>query len=259
MDGKEENFIRLQKFLAHAGVCSRREGERFIQAGRVRVNGRTVTELGAKIDPGIDSVEVDGQPVRLKEKPVYILLNKPAGYISSCRHADRKIVLDLVDVPQRIYPVGRLDMDSTGLLLLTNDGRLHHCLSHPSFDHEKEYLVAVDRPIPDTALREMAGGIALDGKKTRPAHVERVSGDTFRITLREGRNRQIRRMAEALGFTVTRLHRLRMANLTLGNLPAGKWRHLTAEESEQLVRLCGVAGKKEAGNQNQESGRGSKT
>ena len=240
MENQSDTAIRLQKFLAHAGVCSRREGERFIQAGRVAVNGKVVTELGARVEPGKDRVSVDGRPIRAKETPVYILLHKPAGYISSCRHRDQKIVLDLVNVSQRVYPVGRLDRDSTGLLLMTNDGRLHHRLAHPSFDHEKEYRVEVDGPMPDSALKEMAAGIPLDGKLTRPAEVERLSDRAFRITLREGRNRQIRRMAEAVGYAVVRLHRIRMANLTIGDLPAGNWRHLTPREVAGLCAYCGL-------------------
>ena len=133
--------MRLQKFLANAGVCSRRGGEDLIRAGRVQVNGRVITDLGSKIDPAQDTVVVDGRTVvEPKAKPVYILLNKPRGYVSSCRHPGERIVLELVNIPQRVYPVGRLDKDSTGLLLLTNDGRLHHRLSHPSFDHEKESI-----------------------------------------------------------------------------------------------------------------------
>ena len=130
--------MRLQKFLSTAGICSRRRGEALIKAGRVSVNGQIVVELGTKIDPAKDQVSFDGRPIKYEQRLVYIVLNKPVDYVTSCRHPGEKIVLELVDIAQRVYPIGRLDKDSTGLLLLTNDGRLHHKLSHPSFDHEKE-------------------------------------------------------------------------------------------------------------------------
>ncbi|MGM0404326.1 MAG: pseudouridine synthase [Thermodesulfobacteriota bacterium] len=232
-----EKTIRLQKFLAKAGICSRREGENYIAAGRVQVNGETVTMPGTKVDPENDRVMVDGRPVALEEKPVYILLNKPKGYISSCRQKGAAIVLDLVDVEERVFPVGRLDKDSTGLLLLTNDGRIHHRLAHPSFDHEKEYVVEVKRDISDDALARMAKGIAVDGKMTRPATVKRKSGKSFGIILYEGKKRQIRRMVEAVENEVKTLHRVRMAGLTLGDLPEGKWRYLGKNEINALMAL----------------------
>ncbi|MEJ2662301.1 MAG: S4 domain-containing protein, partial [Desulfobacteraceae bacterium] len=145
-------LMRLQKFLSAAGVCSRRHGETYIQTGRVRVNGRVATVLGTQVDPGKDRIEVDGRTVTLQKQYIYIAIHKPKGYVTSCSHTGEAVVLDLVDLPARLYPVGRLDKDSTGLLLLTNDGRIHHRLSHPSFDHEKEYEVTVERPILDSAL-----------------------------------------------------------------------------------------------------------
>jgi len=227
--------MRLQKFLSQAGVCSRRHGEQYILAGRIAVNGRVVAELGTKVDPVQDRVEVDGRPVQLTQTLIYIALNKPRGYVTSCRQPDEKLVVDLVDIPQRVYPVGRLDKDSSGLLLLTNDGRLHHRLSHPSFDHEKEYIVAVDRPIADGALSRMARGMPILGAPTRPAAVKRLTPNRFRITLQEGRNRQIRRMVRKVGHRVTRLQRVRIANITLGRLAPGSWRHLTAKEKAALL------------------------
>ena len=140
--------MRLQKFLSRAGICSRRKGEEYIKAGWVKVNGEVVTELGIKVDPERDAVEVDKDAIRSDSKPTYIALNKPRGYVSSCHQQNEKIVLDLLDISERVYPIGRLDKDSTGLLLLTNDGRLHHRLSHPSFNHEKEYEVTVAKPLP---------------------------------------------------------------------------------------------------------------
>jgi 23S rRNA pseudouridine2605 synthase/23S rRNA pseudouridine2604 synthase len=227
--------VRLQKFLAAAGVCSRRKGEELIRAGRVQVNGRVVAALGAKIDPENDQVSVDGRPVAAEQKAVYIALNKPRGYVTSCRHAGKKIVLELVHVAERVYPVGRLDKDSTGLLLLTNDGRLHLRLSHPSFDHEKEYEVVVERPIPDGALRRMAEGMPILNTRTRPAVVTRLDERRFRIVLKEGRNRQIRRMVRRLGNEVVELKRTRVACIRLGGLAEGAWRYLDQREVEALL------------------------
>jgi len=228
-------MVRLQKFLAAAGVCSRRRGEDLIRAGRVTVNGRVEAVLGAKIDPEKDRVSVDGQPVKSEQRMVYIALNKPRGYVTSCRHAGKKIVLELVNVPERVYPVGRLDKDSTGLLLLTNDGRMHLKLSHPSFDHEKEYDVIVERPISDGALRRMAEGMPILDTRTRPAVVTRLGERAFRIVLKEGRNRQVRRMVRRLGNEVVELKRTRMASVRLGRLAEGAWRHLSAEEVAALL------------------------
>ena len=227
--------IRLQKFLSAAGVCSRRKGEEYITAGRVAVNGRIVTELGTRIDPEMDLVQVDGKPVESSQPHLYIALHKPQGYVTSCRHPGEKIVIDLVDIPQRIYPIGRLDKDSTGLLLLTNDGRLHHRLSHPSFDHEKEYEVTTAQTITDGALRKLAEGLPLMGTKTRPAKVRRLSDQKFRIVLKEGRNRQIRRMVRKVGGQVDRLKRIRVGNVKLGRLAPGSWRYLTQAETQHVL------------------------
>jgi 23S rRNA pseudouridine2605 synthase/23S rRNA pseudouridine2604 synthase len=227
--------MRLQKFLSAAGVCSRRKGETYILAGRVSVNGRTVTELGTKVDPDRDAVSVDGNPVVSSVERVYIALHKPRGYVSSCEQKEAKTVLELIDIPERVYPIGRLDKDSTGLLLMTNDGQLHQRLAHPSFDHEKEYDVTVALPITDGALRKMASGMPLMGSRTRPAVVRRIGPRRFRVILKEGRNRQIRRMVRKLGNHVTRLVRLRTANIKLGKLPPGQWRRLTAAESKKLL------------------------
>lgn len=226
--------VRLQKFLSMAGFCSRRKGEVFITQGRVKVNGKTITELGTKIDPVKDRVEVDGKKLRLQEIPIYIALNKPKGYITSCEQQGEPIVIDLIDIPQRIYPVGRLDKDSTGLLLLTNDGELHHRLLHPSFDHEKEYIVTTALPMPTESLATMRKGMFIQGKKTRPAKVKRLSRHQFMIQLKEGRNRQIRRMVKKLKNHVSRLKRIRVADVHLGDLHEGAWRHLTEKEVNSL-------------------------
>ena len=229
--------IRLQKFLSQAGVCSRRKGEAYILDGRVAVNGETVTRLGVKVDPASDRVELDGQVVESKEGTVYIALNKPEGYVTSCDHPGEKIVLDLISVDQRVYPVGRLDKDSTGLLLLTNDGAAHHRLSHPSFDHEKEYEVTLEKPITSGALKKLATGVLLKGTRTRPARIKKRTPRKFNIILQEGRNRQIRRMVNKVGGKVIGLKRIRIAGISLGNLDKGKWRHLNRREINQLRDL----------------------
>jgi pseudouridine synthase len=234
-------LMRLQKFLSAAGVCSRRHGETYIQAGRVRVNGRVATVLGTQVDPGKDRIEVDGRAVTLQKRYIYIAIHKPKGYVTSCSHAGEAVVTDLIDLPARIYPVGRLDKDSTGLLLLTNDGRIHHRLSHPSFDHEKEYEVTVERPILDAALEQLASGMMLKGNKTRPARISRLAGRRFKIVLQEGRNRQIRRMIGMVGHRVVRLKRIRVANIRLGGLPVGAWRHLSPREEKTLLQSLGEA------------------
>jgi 23S rRNA pseudouridine2605 synthase/23S rRNA pseudouridine2604 synthase len=228
-------MMRLQKYLSTAGVCSRRKGEELIQAGRVSVNGEVVTELGTKANPDVDRIEVDGKAVHIQQDRVYIALNKPKDYVTSTSHRGEKVVTDLVDVPQRIYPVGRLDKDSSGLLLLTNDGRLHHRLSHPSFDHEKEYVVRVVKPISDSALERLAKGVPMMGTKTRPAQIERDSRRQFKIVLQEGKYRQIRRMVRKVGNQVTKLKRIRIANIRLGKLKEGAWRHLTKAELKPLL------------------------
>jgi pseudouridine synthase len=225
----------LQKYLSQAGICSRRKGEEYIRAGRIRVNSRIVTELGTKVDPEKDRVEFDGKVIALNSGPMYIVLNKPKGYVTSCSHPGEKIVLDLIDIPERVYPIGRLDKDSTGLLILTNDGGLHHRLSHPSFDHEKEYDVTVSNRITDGSLRNIASGLPMMGSKTRPAKIRRISSRRFRIILKEGRNRQIRRMVGKVGNRVAELKRIRVSKIKLGSLAEGTWRNLTEKEKKELL------------------------
>ncbi len=229
------SIIRLQKFLSEAGICSRRKGEEYIKAGFVRVNNNVVTELGEKVDPQKDRVEFKGKVVDVKSDPIYIALNKPKGYVTSSLQAGDKIVIDLIDIKERIYPIGRLDKDTSGLLILTNDGSLHHQLSHPSFDHEKEYDVTVVQPIPEGALRSIAKGLPMMGTKTRPAEIERITSRRFRIVLREGKNRQIRRMVRKVGNHVARLKRVRVSNIKLGRLAEGTWRYLTEKEKKELL------------------------
>jgi 23S rRNA pseudouridine2605 synthase len=231
--------LRLQKFLARAGVCSRRAAETLIVAGRIQVNGSTVTTLGTRVDQENDVVVYDGNRVHLPGKTdfVYIAVNKPRGVVTSCarKHNDR-IILDLVKVPDRIFPVGRLDKDSQGLVLLTNDGELHNRLSHPSHNHEKEYQVTTSHPVKDADLDAMARGMVIQGKKTRKARVRRMAKNRFTIVLKQGMNRQIRRMVGKTGNRVETLVRVRMANISLGDLQSGTWRFLTSQEIAGLTR-----------------------
>jgi pseudouridine synthase len=242
-------MLRLQVVLAQAGVASRRASEELIAAGRIRVNGQVIREQGQKVDPSQDVIEVDGRRIHPREAKVYVLLHKPPGYVSTVRDPrGRRTVLDLVPVAQRIYPVGRLDVDSEGLLLLTNDGEITNYLTHPRYEHEKEYMAQVDGTPSVESLRELRRGVDLGDIITAPATVRAVSqpGFLFRmssvavppspktswlqVTIREGRKRQIRRMLEAVGHPVLRLVRVRMASLALGDLEPGEWRHLSAEE-----------------------------
>lgn len=230
--------MRLQKYLAHAGICSRRKAEEYILNKRIKINNKIVCQLGTKIDPEKDKVFFDSQPVFLKQNhsKIYIALNKPKGYVTSCSQKKTKIILDLLDVEQRVYPVGRLDKDSTGLVLLINDGILHNKLSHPSFNHEKEYIVTTVHSISDDALNNMEKGMIIDGIKTRKAKIKRIAKNQFNIILQQGLNRQIRRMVGKTGNKVSVLKRIRMADIRLGNLKQGKWRYLTAEEIERLTK-----------------------
>ncbi|MBF0241349.1 MAG: rRNA pseudouridine synthase [Desulfamplus sp.] len=230
--------MRLQKFLSQAGVCSRRKGEEHILAGLVAVNGSVVTELGTSVDIERDEVIFKGQAVKIssEKSKIYIALNKPIGVIASCSHSHEgeKIVLDIIDIADRIYPIGRLDKDSSGLLLLTNDGDLHNKLSHPSYNHEKEYIVTTVEPLSKSALEKMARGVMLDGKKTREAQVEQLSRFKFKIVLKQGVNRQIRRMVEKTGNQVKELVRVRIGSIKIGGLEVGKWRFLTQTEVDEL-------------------------
>lgn len=231
------NAIRLQKYLASCGVASRRKAEELIRAGKVAVNGQVVTEMGTKVDPARDRVEMGGSVVRLLEKKVYLKLNKPRGYISSCRsERGERTVLDLVkDVKERLYPVGRLDLESEGLILLTNDGELANKLMHPRYEHEKEYLVSLQSPVSSHQLLELQRGIVIDGEKTLPARIFLEGHKQFRIILKEGKKRQIRRMVEAVGNKVVKLQRTRIGNIRLGDLPMGRCAALTASEIRSLM------------------------
>lgn len=228
---------RLQKLLSAAGVCSRRAAEGYITAGRVTVNGQTAA-LGDKAEAGRDDVRLDGQPVRPVAAHRYLLLNKPRGYVTTLADEQaRKTVADLVaDCGGRVWPVGRLDLDSEGLLLMTDDGALTNRLLHPSHEVEKEYLVTVDGDIV-SALPLLRGEMTLDGVTLRPARVTDLGHRVLSVVIHEGKNRQVRRMCEMSGLIVRRLNRIREGELRLAGLPSGKWRALTEEEQSWLQGL----------------------
>lgn len=221
---------RLQKLLSAAGVCSRRRAEEYILAGRVTVNGRTA-RLGDKADPGRDRVEVDGAPLSAPEGHTYIMLNKPRGYVTTLSdEKGRKTVAQLVvDCPVRVWPVGRLDMDSEGLLLLTDDGGLTHRLTHPAHEVEKEYRVWVSGDI-ERALPVLEGPVWSNGEELTADRVERTEENTLTVVIHQGKNRQVRRMCAAAGLEVKRLLRVREGEVRLGGLWPGQWRPLTAAE-----------------------------
>jgi len=240
---------RLQKVLANAGIASRRKAEAMIQAGRVRVNNQVITALGTRVNPMQDVIEVDGRRIQTEQPQVYIMLNKPPGYVTTVRDPHgRPTVLDLVDVKGRIYPVGRLDFESEGLLLLTNDGELANRLTHPRFEHEREYSVQAEGRVTREDVERLAQGILLEEENVKVSAEARVvrleHGMTWlRITLREGRKRQLRRMLDAIGHPVRRLIRIRMGPLELGNLPVGRWRELTKQEVQLLKRATAETAK----------------
>jgi 23S rRNA pseudouridine2605 synthase len=234
---------RLQKILARSGYGSRRSCEEIIIAGRVRVNG-TVAKIGAKAEVAIDKITVDGKSLAAPESYVYVALHKPRNVLSAVKaepNDNRQTVLDLVDVSERLYPVGRLDFDSEGLILLTNDGELANRLTHPRYGHEKEYRILIARRPDDKQLETWARGVVLeDGYKTAPAKVRFTStagkGAWIRVTMKEGRKRQIREIGFLLGLPVVRILRIRIGTLQLGNLKRGQWRYLTTSEISELKR-----------------------
>jgi len=229
--------LRLAKYLATAGLASRRASEDIVRAGRVTVGGLLVTDPALDVQPG-DAVSVDGNPVAHgpSERVVYAL-NKPAGVVSTARDPQgRPTVVTLVPQTERLYPVGRLDIDTTGLILLTNEGDLAHRLTHPSFEVEKTYRAVVGGPpIREGALRALCDGVELDDGRTAPARVRRIGADTIEITIHEGRKRQVKRMCEAVGHPIKRLERVAFGPLQLGDLPRGRWRKLTPAEVEALM------------------------
>jgi 23S rRNA pseudouridine2605 synthase len=235
--------VRLAKYLAHAGVASRRASEQIIAAGRVTVDGATVTDPARDVDAS-HAVKVDGRRVRPAERHVVYAVNKPAGVVSTAHDPQRRpTVVELVPSPERLYPVGRLDFDTTGLILLTNDGELAHRLTHPSFEVPRTYRARIaNAPIHEPALRALREGVELDDGLTAPAKVRRVASDRVELTIHEGRKRQVRRMLEAVGHPVKSLERVAFGPLRLKGLDPGEHRALTPAEIERLVECtlpCG--------------------
>ena len=230
--------MRLNAYLARAGVASRRAADDLIKAGRVRVNGRPV-ELGTFVGAG-DVVEVDGRPVA-KQRLAHILLNKPAGVVTTARDPQRRpTVVELVPAEPRVVPVGRLDADTTGALLLTNDGQLAHRLAHPRYQVDKVYEVEVEGDPADPALRRLAEGVELEDGRTAPARARRLGRGRLELIIHEGRTHQVKRMCEAVGHPVRRLHRTGYAGLAPAGLGPGEWRNLTPKEVTALRRLVGL-------------------
>ena len=228
---------RIQKILANFGVASRRKAEELITDGRVTVNGK-IPKLGDKCDVELDIILVDNLPLRPLGKKVYYLLNKPIGYISAAKDdRGRKTVLDLIPTNVRIYPVGRLDMDTEGLIILTNDGELTHRLIHPKFEIEKTYIASVKGDFTYEKQKLLEAGIVLEDGKTAPAKVKILKDGKIKITIHEGKNREIRRMFKALSCLVTALKRVKFGEISLKDLPVGKFRELTANEVEKLYAL----------------------
>lgn len=238
-------IVRLQKYIAMCGVTSRRKAEEMIEKGRVRVDGQKITELGTKIEIGNNKVEVDGNPIKLQNKKYHIMLNKPSGYVTTVQDQfERPTVIDLVsgEINGRLFPVGRLDYETEGLLILTNDGEFAQKVTHPKFEVNKTYIAVIKGDLSIHGLKKLRAGVRLDdGFLTSPAEVELLEGErgktTVEITIHEGKNRQVRRMFEAVGCKVEALKRTKIGTVELGNLPLGRWRHLTAHEVNYLKNM----------------------
>lgn len=234
--------MRINKYLAEAGIVSRRGADQWILDGRVIING-SPAELGSRVEEG-DEVKVDGKVISQEQELVYLALNKPVGITSTTeRHIEGNIV-DFVGHDKRIFHIGRLDKDSDGLILLTNDGDIVNEILRSENDHEKEYIVTVNERLTDTFLEKMAKGVKILDTVTKPCKVKKLGPFTFSIILTQGLNRQIRRMCSALGFTIKRLQRVRIMNIDLGDLPLGKWRDLTTEEKKELFTMLNYSPKR---------------
>ena len=218
--------MRLNKFIAQAGVCSRRKADELIFDGKVKVNGKIIWLLGTTVDEESDVVEVNGEKISTEEKKVYLAINKPLGYISGAHTWQGESVLDLVKIPERVYPVGRLDKDSHGLLILTNDGDFAYQLTHAKFGHEKEYQVTFNEPLSEKDIKAFEEGMMIDDQEVQPVKVSNIKGSQANIVLKEGLNRQIRRMAGARGLRVKDLKRVRVGKLKLGDLKTGEYKNI---------------------------------
>lgn len=227
--------MRINKFISETGYCSRREADKLVDSGKVTING-VVAVLGSQAEEG-DEVLVDGKPLRAKGNTVYIALNKPVGITSTTEQHIEGNIVDFVGHQERIFPIGRLDKDSEGLILMTNDGDIVNKILRAEGKHEKEYIVTVNRPVTESFLRGMSSGVKILGERTLPCTVTRISEKTFRIILTEGKNRQIRRMCSAFGYEVRKLKRIRIMNIHLGSQAIGTWRELSEQEKSELGNL----------------------
>ncbi|MBO0601740.1 23S rRNA pseudouridine(2604) synthase RluF [Sporosarcina sp. E16_3] len=227
--------MRINKYLSEAGIVSRRGADKWIEDGRITINGQ-LAELGSKVKDG-DEVHADGKLVKTEEQLVYLMLNKPVGITSTTERHIKGNVVDFVNHPLRVFHIGRLDKDSDGLLLLTNDGDIVNEILREENGHEKEYIVTVDQPITKEFIRQMESGVPILDTVTKPCKVKQIGPRTFNMTLTQGLNRQIRRMCSALGYNVRKLQRTRIMNIHLGNLPNGQWRDLTEEELSEMFKM----------------------
>ncbi|MCS1383413.1 pseudouridine synthase [Lysinibacillus sphaericus] len=227
--------MRINKYLSEAGIVSRRGADKWVEEGKVTINGVLAT-VGSQVEAG-DIVCVDGKEVKKEEQLVYIALNKPVGITSTTERHIKGNVVDFINHPLRIFHIGRLDKESEGLLLMTNDGDIVNKILRAENHHEKEYIVQVDKPITEQFIKKMAAGVDILDTTTLPCYVEKISDKVFKIILEQGLNRQIRRMCSALGYSVKRLQRIRIMNIKLGNLKVGQWRDLTDKERAELFKL----------------------
>jgi 23S rRNA pseudouridine2604 synthase len=230
--------MRINKYIAASGFCSRRKADKLVEDGLVMIDGSRA-KPGDSVHEG-QTVLVDGVPIEIKTEKTYIAFHKPEGVISTADPEAHNTIYDYVDVPERVFYIGRLDVPSSGLMILTDDGELSQKLSHPSFDHEKEYVVKVDKPITRRIRTGFEQGIEIDGDLTKPAHFKKLGVKSFRLILTEGRRRQIRRMAEALGYEVVSLKRTRIGSVRLRDLGPGNWRQLSKKERRELLGYAGL-------------------
>ena len=242
MSNNQES-INLNKFISSTGICSRREAEKLITEGRVTINGKP-TQLGNRVFEG-DTVKVDGKPLKTKPKTLYIALNKPVGIVSTTDSKEKKNIVKYINHPERLFPIGRLDKPSEGLIFLTNDGDIVNKILRAGNNHEKEYIVTVDKIITDDFVRKMSNGIPILGTVTQKCKVEKISNYVFKIILTQGLNRQIRRMCEYLEYEVKKLKRTRIMNVSLAGLKYGDWRELTKQEIETINQLIKTSSKTE--------------
>lgn len=235
--------MRLQKYMAKSGIASRRKSEKMIEEGLVKLNGKIVTEQGIDIDPDKDIVMVDDKIIRLEENKIYIMLNKPLGYVTTMDdEKNRKIIMDLIEnVDERIYPIGRLDMDTSGLMLLTNDGKLTNKITHPRNQVVKKYIAIVNGTPNKLELTKFRKGLMIDGRRTSPAKIKIMKNyeteSILEIEINEGRNRQIRKMCEAINHPIKKLKRVSIGEIQLGGLPVGEWRYLDEEEMKYIKSI----------------------